>query len=187
MAFVALYDANVLYPGSLRDLMIRLGRSGLYQAKWTERILDEAFAAIVSEQPELAQKLDGPRNLMNKAIPDVTVTDYEDLIPSLDLPDPGDRHVLAAAIACNAQVVVTSNLRHFPQTQLQRYNIEAQSPDEFVVNVLELAPARVVSIVQDQARTRTQPDVTFEELLDRLRAVGLPRAAAAIRRQLGPG
>ena len=105
MAFVALYDADVLHPGSLRDLMIRLGCSGLYQAKWTERILEEAFAAIASEQPELAQKLDGPRELMEKAIPDVTVTGYEDLIQSLDLPDSGDRHVLAAAIACNAQVV----------------------------------------------------------------------------------
>ncbi len=187
MAFVALYDANVLYPGSLRDLMIRLGCSGLYQAKWTEPILDEAFAAIVGEQPELAQKLNGPRELIKKAIPDVTVTGYEDLIPSLGLPDPDDRHVLAAAIACNAQVVVTSNVRHFPETQLERYNIEAQSPDEFVVNVLELAPARVISIVQDQARALIHPDMTFEALLDRLRAVGLPRATAAIRRQLGPG
>ena len=117
MAFVALYDANVLYPGSLRDLMIRLGCSGLYQAKWTEHILDEAFAAIASEQPEIAQKLDKPRERMKQAmqaIPDVTVTGYEDLIPSLDLPDPDNRHVLAAAIACNAQVVVTSNVRHFP-------------------------------------------------------------------------
>ena len=185
MAFVALYDANVLYPESLRDLLVRLGRSGLYQAKWTEHILDDAFAAIIREQPELAQKLDRPRELMSGAIPDVTVTGYEDLIPCLELPDPGDRHVLAAAIACNAQVVVTSNTRRYPEGQLQRYNIEAQSPDEFVINVLELAPARVVSIVQDQAQALTRPEMTFEDLLDRFRAVGLPRAAAAIRQQIG--
>ena len=184
---MALYDANVLYPGSLRDLMIRLGRSGLYQAKWSEHILSEAFAVIAIEQPELAQKLNRTRELMNKAIPDATVTGYEELIPSLDLPDLGDRHVLAAAIACNSQVVVTEHVRHFPEAQLERYNIEAQNPDEFVVNVLELAPARVVSIVQDQARALRHLDMTFEALLDRLRTVGLPRAAAAFRRQLGPG
>lgn len=187
MAFVALYDASVLRPGALRDLLVRLGCSGLYQAKWTEHILDEAFLAIVSEQPELDQKLDRLRELMRGSIPDVTVTGYEDLVPSLELPDPNQRHVLAAAIACSAQVVVTSNPRRFPEAQLQRYNIEAQSPDEFIINVLELAPARVVSIVQDQARALAQPEIPFEDLLDRLRAVGLPRTAAAIRQQLGSG
>ncbi len=185
MAFVALYDANVLYPGSLRDLLVRLGQSGLFQAKWTEQILDETFAAIVRDQPELEDKLARTRQLMNDAIADVTVAGYQPLIASLDLPDPDDRHVLAAAIACNAQVIVTANLRHFPDADLEPLNIEAQSPDEFVTNVLELAPARVVSIVKDQARALTRPEMTFEELLERLRAVGVPRAVAAIRQQLG--
>lgn len=185
MAFVALHDASVLHPGSLRDLLIRLGRSGLYQAKWTEQILDEALVAIVRDQPELAQRLDRTRELMRKAIPDATVTGYEDLIPSLELPDPGDRHVLAAAIACNAQVIITSIPGRFPEAQLQKYNIEAQRPDEFIVNVIELAPARVVNIVQQQAQALTQPATTFDELLERLRVLGAPRAAAAICQQLG--
>lgn len=185
MAFVALYDANVLYPGSLRDLLVRLGQSGLFQAKWTEQILDEAFAAIVRDQPELEQKLVRTRKLMNDAIADVVVEGYEPLISSLELPDSDDRHVLAAAIGCNAQVIVTSNLRHFPDAVLEPFNIEAQSPDEFVIHVLELAPARVVSIVRDQARALARPETTVEELVERLRGVGLPRAAAALRQQLG--
>ena len=186
MAFVALYDANVLYPGSLRDLLVRLGQSGLFQAKWTEQTLDETFVAIARDQPELEGKLTRTRRLMNEAIADVMVTGYEPLIPSLDLPDPDDRHVLAAAIVCNAQIIVTANLRHFPDAGLERFNIEAQSPDEFVINLIELAPALVVNIMKDQALALTRPKTTFEELLERLRGAGLPRATAAIRQQLGP-
>ena len=185
MAFVAIYDANVLYPGSLRDLLIRLAQTGLFQAKWTDQILDEMVDAIVSAQPELAERMERTRELMADAILDVRVSGYEPLIPNLQLPDPDDRHVLAAAVRCNAQVIVTANLRDFPSEQLDLYDIEAQSPDEFVLNVLELAPARVVSVVEDQARALTNPPTTTDELLDRLRTVGLPRAVAAIRHELG--
>ena len=105
--------------------------------------------------------------------------------PTCSSPIPDDRHVLAAAVRCNAQVIVTANLRDFPSEQLDLYDIEAQSPDEFVLNVLELAPARVVSVVENQARALTNPPTTTDELLDRLRTVGLPRAVAAIRHELG--
>lgn len=161
MAFVALYDANVLYPGSLRDLLVRLGQSGLFQAKWTDQILDETFAAIVRDQPELADKLERTRQLMNDAIADVHVTGYESLIESLVLPDAADRHILAAAIAGNAQVIVTANLRDFPDEELEPFDIEAQSPDEFVINVLQLAPGRVIGIIKDQAQALTRPEMTF--------------------------
>lgn len=185
MAFIAVYDANILYPGSLRDLLIRLGQIGLFQAKWTEQILDEMIDAIVVAQPELAGRLQRTRELMNEAIPDVRVNGYEHLISGLELPDPDDRHVLAAAIRANAQVIVTSNLKDFPASQLDPYDIEAQSPDEFVLHVLELAPARVVGTLEDQARALTNPISSLDDLLDRLRVVGLPRAVAAIRHELG--
>lgn len=185
MAFIAVYDANVLYPGSLRDLLIRLGQTGLYQAKWSEAILDEMVDAITRRQPELRGRLERTRQLMTQAIADCLVTGYEPLIDGLHLPDPGDRHVLAAAIRCHAQVIVTANLRDFPPEQLEPYDIEAQSPDEFVLHVIDLAPARVVGVVQDQARQLRRPASTLDELLDRLRSVGLPRAVAAIRHQLG--
>lgn len=185
MAFIAIYDANVLYPGSLRDFLIRLGQTGLFQAKWTDQILDEMIDAIVAAQPELAGRLQRTRELMNEAIPDVCVNGYEHLISGLELPDPDDRHVLAAAIRSNAQVIVTSNLKDFPASQLDPYDIEAQSPDEFVLHVLELAPARVVGTLEDQARALTNPISSLDDLLDRLRVVGLPRAVAAIRHELG--
>ncbi len=74
MAFVVVYDANVLFPAPLRDLLIRLGRTGLFQAKWTDRILDEAFRNILKQRPDLrAQQLAGTRALMSQAIADVQV------------------------------------------------------------------------------------------------------------------
>ena len=118
MAFVVVYDASVLYPGTLRDLLIRIAQSGLAQAKWTEEILDEMFAALQRQRPDLApEKLDRTRSLMSTAVRDWRITGYEPLVDTLKLPDPDDRHVLAAAIKARAQIIVTSNLRDFrPRT-----------------------------------------------------------------------
>ena len=133
MALVAVCDANVLYPGSLRDLLIRLCQSGLVQIRWTDQILDEMVDAIAAAQPNLSGRLQRTRQLMNEAIPDVRVTGHEPLIGNLDLPDPDDRHVLAAAIRADAQLIVTKNLKDFPSGILEPLGIEAQSPDEFVI------------------------------------------------------
>ena len=184
MAIVAVYDANVLYPGSLRDLLIRLGQTGLLQARWTDQILDEVFDAIVAAQPNLGGRLQRTRRLMNEAIPDVRITGYEHLIDTLQLPDPDDRHVLAAAIRVGADVIVTKNLSDYPAGELEPHRIEAQSPDDFVLRPVESAPARVIGVIEDQARALSRPPTSRDELLDRLRVVGIPEAVAAIREQL---
>lgn len=99
MSFPVLYDACVLYPAPLRDFLIRIGRSRLVQVRWTERILDECFRGILRSRDDLDEvALRRTRDLMNKAIPDVLVDGYESLMAGLSLPDPGDLHVLAAAI-----------------------------------------------------------------------------------------
>src|SRR5665811_2446648 len=99
MTFVVIYDANVLYPSTLRDVLIRLAQTGLVQAKWTETILDETFRSLHAKRPDLDEtRLQRTRNLMNLAVRDPVVTGYEPLISSLHLPDLDDRHVLAAAI-----------------------------------------------------------------------------------------
>jgi hypothetical protein len=100
MAFVVIYDACVLYPAPLRDLLLRLGAKGLVRARWTDEILDECFRNILINRPDLdAASLQRTRDLMNRAIPDVLVTGYEGLITGLDLPDADDRHVLAGESA----------------------------------------------------------------------------------------
>src|SRR4051794_974714 len=133
MSFVVVYDACVLYPSTLRDLLIRIAQTDLVQAKWTDRILDEVFDSIGKNRPDLDQdRLLRTRSLMNAAIADVLVTDYEPLIEAVDLPDPDDRHVLAAAVKSGAQVIVTANLKDFPQTELEKWRVQAVAPDAFV-------------------------------------------------------
>jgi len=133
--FIVIYDANVLCPGSLRDLLIRVAQAGLVQAKWTDRILDETFRNLKLNRPDLDPvKLDRTRELMNKAIRDVLVVDYEPLIEIVDLPDSDDRHVLAAAIKAHAQLIVTDNTKDFPEPALAAWNVEAKSADDFVLD-----------------------------------------------------
>ena len=111
--------------------------------------------------------------LMNRAVPDCLVTDYEPLIDGLALPDPNDRHVLAAAIVAGAQLIVTDNMKDFPAEALDPYGIEAVRPDDFVTQQFDLNPAAVLSAVQAQRANLRNPPRTAEELLDTLAANGL--------------
>jgi predicted nucleic acid-binding protein len=181
LAFTVVYDASVLHPASVRDLLVRLAQTGLFRARWSNQILDEMVNSVLRRQPDLdPARLARTRDLMCRAVADCMVEDFDPLIEGLDLPDPDDRHVLAAAIKCHAQVIVTENLRDFPDTVLDPYGIEAQRADEFVLHVIELAPAAVAAVLQRQADALVNPPQSLDELLDRLRSNGLDRAVAAL-------
>lgn len=182
MAFVVVYDACVLYPASVRDLLIRIANTGVVRARWSDRILDECFRNVAENQHHIpAPALERTRRLMNEAVPDCLVQGYEDLEAGLDLPDPDDRHVLAAAIRTGAQAIVTYNLRDFPDHILERYDIESKHPDEFVLDTLDLAPGAVVQCVTDQATSYRKPPMSVPELLDTLRRRELVRSVAKLR------
>ena len=182
MAFTVVYDACVLFPAPLRDLLIRIGHASLVRARWTEQILDEVFRNIKLRRPDLNDaSLQRTRALMNAAVRDSLVTGYEQLIDGLTLPDKDDRHVLAAAVRSGAQIIVTSNLRDFPDDALKAFGIEAQSPDEFVLNLLDLAPGAVAAIVSKQAADLKNPPHTRDQLLETLIANGLVRSVAKLR------
>ncbi|HVR63322.1 MAG TPA: PIN domain-containing protein [Polyangia bacterium] len=186
MPFVVLYDAAVLYPAPLRDLLLRVARTGLVRAHWTEQILDECFRNIIVNRPDLPPAaLERTRQLMNQAVPNVLVTGHESLVDVLSLPDPDDRHVLAAAIKAGAQVIVTWNLTDFPATSLAPYGIEAIDPDEFIVNVLDLAPGAMTTVVSEQAAALKNPPITMADLLETLLRQGLVRAVARLRELMG--
>ena len=145
-AFAAFYDANVLYPAELRNLLMHLALTGLFRAKWSAEVHEEWISSLLLKRSGLTrQKLERTRQLMDQHAIDTLVTGYEDLIPGLQLPDPDDRHVLAAAIRGHATVIVTMNLRDFPPDVLAPLGIEAQHPDEFVLHLLDLAPGIVVA------------------------------------------
>ena len=146
MSFTVIYDACVLYPAPLRDLLLELAISELFSAKWTETIHDEWVRNLLKSRPELEERLIHTRKLMNKAVPDSLVENFESLIDGLELPDANDRHVLAAAIKCNAQIIVTSNLKDFPTESLHPYGIEAMHPDEFIEHQFGLSPGAGQSV-----------------------------------------
>jgi predicted nucleic acid-binding protein len=183
MAFIAVYDANVVYPNTLRDLLIRIAQlPHLVQAKWTEEILDEVVGALRKNLPDISVEQTGRlRQRMNAAVRDCLVSGYEPLVAALELPDPGDRHVLAAAIKTKAQIIVTRNLKDFPAEQLAPWELKAKSPDSFVRDQIDIDPQAVWACVQQIVDSRTRNPVTIEDVLNQLERDGLVGSATILR------
>ena len=179
----AFLDATVLYPVTLRNLLMRLTLNRLFQARWSAQVHEEWIRSLLRDQPELSRdKLYQLRDAMNEHAEDSLVTGYEPLIEGIKLPDPDDRHVLAAAIVGHAEVIVTHNLKHFPDEILDGYGIEAQHPDEFVRHLLDLDPVQVVDALRDQQAILVRPPVPMTELLAILERTGLAETVAELRR-----
>ena len=184
MPFSALLDACVLFPVGVRDTLLSVAETGIYRVLWSEAILTETRTAILRRHTDLESvQLDRTFDAMRSAFPDALVDGYQALTDAMTN-DPGDRHVLAAAVAGGAQVIVTINARHFPSSACDPYGIDVQSPDEFLAYAFELAPERVIAALAHQAAKRRHPPATFGELLDILAASGLPELTTSIRRHL---
>lgn len=119
---------------------------------------------------------------MNAAFDDAMVEDWQPIVAGLDLPDPDDRHVLAAAIAGGAQAVVTFNLADFPAEQLQPHHIDGVHPDAFLLDQLDLAPARVLSALAKQTQRFRNPPMDLSGLLARLERCDVPEFTEEVRR-----
>jgi hypothetical protein len=179
---VALYDANVLYPAPLRDLFMWLAHLDLVQAKWSDAIHEEWIRNVLADRTDLTrEQLNRTRDMMNRHAGECLVTGYEDLIPELTGINEGDRHVVAAAIRGQAEVIVTRNLKHFPEAVLTQYELEAQSPDDFVVGLLGLDEDRVCEAVRRQRANLKKPPKTAGELLETLLNNGLVRTVEQLQ------
>lgn len=181
MRFTVVLDACVLYPAPLRDFLLRLATTGLFAAKWTDAIHDEWIRNLTAQRPELETRLQRTRELMNEAVPDCLVHGYEPLVEALTLPDPDDRHVLAAAIRAGAQTIVTYNLKDFPAEALDSFGVEAVDPDRFVEQQLDLHEAAVVAVARSHRASLAKPPVDVDSYLDTLSAQGLVATADRIR------
>lgn len=181
--FTVLFDANVLYPNILRDVLIRLARTGIFRARWTDEILDELFHNLQKNRPDLdSQKLLRTRQLICRAVDDCLVTGYENLISTISLPDPNDRHVLAAAIKCGAQIIVSENYRDFPSEILESYGIDLQNSDEFLCDYIRLFETQAHQAVNEAKAAFKNPPRTIESVLDSLASCGAPNAAQLLRK-----
>lgn len=176
------YDANVLYPAPLRDILVRLAMTHALRAHWTERIHDEWTRNLLENRPDLRPaQLARTRRLMNEAVPGALVTSYERRVSGLTLPDPNDRHVLAAAIEAGAGWIVTFNERDFPSEALRPHGIQAAGPDRFAAELLEAFPEEVVGAARRHRRALTAPPKSVEEYLATFERQRLKRTAAALR------
>lgn len=180
-SFTAVYDACVLHPAPLRDLLLRVALTDLFRARWTAEIHAEWMRSVLERRVDLKpEQLVRTRELMDASVPDCLVTGYEGLVEQLKLPDPHDRHVLAAAIRCQAGVIVTYNLADFPHEALDPYGIAAEHPDEFIGHLFDLSPAAVCAAVRDQRLALTRPARSVRELLDTFLSLGLAGTVAAL-------
>lgn len=180
--FIVVYDSCVLYPAPLRDLLMRLALTDLYQAKWTRHIHQEWMRNLLKNRPDLTEeKLQKIREKMDLHVRDGLVEGYEELIESIHLPDPDDRHVLAAAIRSNAQTIVTFNLSDFPTQETAKYEIDVQHPDEFLRHLIDLTPAKVIETVKETRLSLKNPPKTTVEYLSILEQQSLPRTVAYLK------
>ncbi|OQW59822.1 MAG: PIN domain-containing protein [Proteobacteria bacterium HN_bin10] len=180
--FAVVYDACVLFPFTLRDFLLRLRQSDLFRAHWTAEIHAEWISAVLARRANADRaKLQRTRDLMDEHFPDALVTGHQPLIASLSLPDPNDRHVLAAAIKSGASLIVTTNLTDFPASALDPFGVEAIHPDEFVLDLFELAEGAVVSAAKRARAALKNPSFSPEEYLARLAANGLVGAAGELK------
>lgn len=171
---IALLDANVLYPAPIRDVLLQLAFENFFQAKWTKRIQDEWIDALTRNEPQRDKAaLKRTRNLMNKAVPDATVQNYTQLISCLNLPDKDDRHVLAAAIVGRCDVIVTQNLKDFPDEAVKPYEIDVQHPDDFLTGFLAESPGKFCSAIHKVRKRLKNPPYSVEDYLATLTRQGL--------------
>ncbi len=169
--FSVVLDACVLVPMGLCDTLLRAAKLDLYRLKWSEEILEETRRnlvekAIVTEQGAL-RRITQMRDAFQDA--DAMVTGYRGIVDSMTN-HPKDRHILAAAVTADAQVIVTYNLRDFPESALAPHHIEAKSPDTFLMNLFDLHPDMMIGSMKNQAADLHAPPMTVAELLEGLAA-----------------
>lgn len=182
MAFspaIAIYDACILYPFHLRNIVVQAAVDDLVEARWTEAIHDEWIRNLAANRSSLPiKRLEATKQLMNVALPAASVSGYRRHIDSITLPDPDDRHVVAAAIEAGASVIVTWNLRDFPVPELKKHGLVHQSPDAFLVGLYDQAPELLIGSLSNARRNLSRSRVSASAFFDILRDQKLVKLAA---------
>ena len=179
--FTVVLDANVLYPFWMRDALLRFHEAGLFRARWSDTIVDEWVRSLLARKPDRAESVHRQVAAMRKHFDDSWVRGHETLIDGLALPDPDDRHVLAAAIRCGAQHIVTRNLKDCSAESLAAFDVEAIDPDDFLCRTFELYPEAGIDAFRQMREDYRNPPFRPAEFLMELAAKGMPRLAARLK------
>jgi predicted nucleic acid-binding protein len=182
LPLVALYDACVLFPAPLRDLLLRVALTGVVQARWSADIHREWTENLLAHRPDLQrERVQRTQELMDVALPSALVTGYDPLLETLMLPDANDRHVLAAAIQGGASLIVTFNEKDFPTLALKPHGIEAVPPDLFLLRLLDRDESAVCHAARLQRQALKNPPKNVEEYLQTLEQQRLPQTVKRLR------
>lgn len=166
-SFGVVLDACVLIPAPLRDTLLRAAERGTYRLHWSKLILEEVKRNLVKRGMVSSLDAQDLINVMSEFFAEAFVRGFETLVPCMTN-DEKDRHVLAAAVMSRSQLIVTSNIQDFPDTALDPFGIEAQTPDEFLTNLFDLYPKRLAKILTDQAQDLVDPPMSIQEVLEEL-------------------
>lgn len=181
-SFSVVLDACVLYPAPIRDILLSLAAEGLFKAKWSDIIQNEWQRNLLKNRSDLKkEQLNQTVIAMNLAFPDANVDNFKALIPSLKLPDKDDRHVLACAIRCNADIIVTFNTKDFPVKELSKYGIKLKRPDELVSNLIEINPDLACIAFTKMIKRLKNPNKTKNEVLATLKNCGLNKSIEKLK------
>jgi predicted nucleic acid-binding protein len=186
VAFAVLLDTCTLHKPYLRDALLRLAEAGTYRPLWSHDILAELRKSLLA-RGFTEDKIDYLISEMRRAFEDAEVTGYEALIPAMNTPDPDDRHVLAAAVRSEAAAIVTDNVTDFPEESVGPYDIETLTPDDFLLNQLDLHETATLTVLEEQVADYQRPPTDVSALLDRLAAEGLAGFPDAALRARGGG
>lgn len=181
--YTALLDACVLFPVAVCDSMLSVAATGLFAAKWTRHIEDEWIRSLAAKTGKPETQFATRRDAMRDAVPDweVPQTAWSPLVSGLTLPDAGDVHVLAAAIAGHADCIVTANLKDFTEAVLAPFGVQAIHPDEFLVAQLDLDPLTVLAAFKAQRARLKNPAYTPAAFAEALERNGLVRTGQRLR------
>jgi len=183
--FRVLLDACVLYPAPVRDLLLTLAGSRLYQPLWSKEIQNEWKRNLLANRPDLSEEqLNWTIGKMSDSFPGANVAGYEQYISSITLPDVDDRHVVAAAIKGKADVIVTFNLKDFPVSEIEPLSIEVVHPDKFVLNIVDLDEQTAVQGFKKMVNRLKNPLLTDEDVLKALEKGGITKGAIKLRKLL---
>jgi predicted nucleic acid-binding protein len=183
--FTAFLDANALVPVALADTVLRAAEARLFAPMWSSRVFAEAKEAIRRIRPGLApSRIESRFRAMDLSFPDARVSCWEPLVEQIDLPDPDDRHVVAAAWLGKADAIVTANIGDFPADALEPCGLHAVHPDDFLLDLFDLAPNLVRGIMATQAADASQPPLDVEDVLIALGRAGAGKFVAEFRKGL---
>jgi predicted nucleic acid-binding protein len=170
--FTAVLDTNVVYPVIIRDILLWFGHYDLYTPKWSEHIFEE-WKKVMLQKGVTEVEAENRINKVNLAFPDALVQNYKGLIDKLELPDADDRHVLAAAIKVNANLIVTNNIKDFPEEYLQSFGLNAKTADDFLTDIIDLNQEQAIAAFKEMVLNKKNPKMDELEVLNHLRKVGL--------------